>query len=417
MTRMVTGLALALAGMAAAAACSDDAAEPCVPGAGEICTIAGNGDNAYLGDDGPATSASMSLPMDTKVAPDGTLYILDWNNHRIRRVTADGTMEHVAGRGELGGTLDDPANSDFNHPTGMLFAPDGNTLFIAAWHNSMIRTLDLATGVILDNCGDGRRAYFGDGGAALEAALDLPTSIAFDPDGNLVIMDQANQVIRRVNVDGTIETIAGVCVTQRPGGCGDTPLVQCPGGSGKLTCDVEACNAPCDVGYGGDGGPATELRMAQPFGQSALPGGRIAFAADGSLIFADSGNNLIRRIGTDGIVTRIAGTAPVDGIPQRGYAGDGGPATEALLANPVDLVIGDDGTVFVSDVDNHCIRAIDPSGTIRTVAGVCGVPGYDGDGGPMGEALLKYPFGIELDGNDLYIADMGNSVVRHAVLP
>lgn len=396
-----------------AAACGDD---PCVVGAGQICTIAGNGDNAYLGDDGPATEASMSLPMDIRVAPDGSLFVLDWNNHRIRRVTEDGMIEHVAGRGELGGTLDDPALSDFNHPTGMLFSRDGGTLYIAAWHNSIIRSYDMATGVISDNCGDGRRAYFGDDGPAIDATLDLPTSIVFDPDDNLVIMDQANQVIRRINADGTIERIAGNCVTQRPGGCGDLPLFQCPNGSNKWSCDPDACEMPCDVGYGGDDGPALDMRMAQPFGQSALPGGRLAYDAEGNLLFADAANNLIRKIDTDGVVTRIAGTPPVDGLPQRGYGGDGGQATDALLANPVDLAIHADGTLYFSDVDNHCVRSIDPSGVIETVVGVCGTPGYEGDGGPATEALLKYPFGLELDGDVLYIADMGNSVIREVAL-
>lgn len=413
---MTRRIYLLLTASMVAAGCGDEA-EPCVPEAGEICTIAGDGQNGYRGDDGPALEASMSLPMDMRVAPDGSLFVLDWNNHRIRRVTADGMMEHVAGRGELGGTLDDPARSDFNHPTGLLFSPDGDTLLVAAWHNSMIRSLDVTTGAISDSCGDGKRAYFGDGGPALVASLDLPTSITWDPDGNLVIMDQANQVIRRVNADGTIERIAGVCVTVRPGGCGDAPLVECPAGSGKLSCDPEACANPCEPSYGGDGGSAMELRMSQPFGQSALPGGRLVYDPDGNLFFADSANNLIRKIDTDGIVTRVAGVAPVDGVPQRGFSGDGGPATEALLNNPVDLALADDGTLYVTDVDNHCIRAIDPSGTISTVVGVCGEKGYDGDGGPAGEALLKFPFGIELDGDHLYIADMGNSVIRLVILP
>ena len=88
-----------------------------------ICTIAGSGSNGYFGDDGPALEASFSLPQDTLTAPDGNVYILDWNNHRIRKLTTDGKVVHVAGRGELGGGLDDPANSDFNHPTGMVFNP------------------------------------------------------------------------------------------------------------------------------------------------------------------------------------------------------------------------------------------------------------------------------------------------------
>jgi hypothetical protein len=235
-------------------------------------------------------------------------------------------------------------------------------------------------------------------------------------------MDQANQVIRRVDRETlTIDRIAGVCVARRPGGCGDQALELCPGGSGKLSCDPLACGNPCDTAYGGDGGPAIDMRMAQPFGQSALPGGRMLYSPTGELYFADASNNLIRKIGTDGVVTLVAGTAPIDGEVQVGYAGDGGPATSALLNNPVDLALGADGTLYFSDVNNHCIRSVDPGGTINSVVGVCGTPSPIGDlgqgGGALDEVLLKLPFGLEIDGDNLYIADMGNSVIRHAILP
>jgi hypothetical protein len=183
--------------------------------AGNICTIAGNQENGYGGDDGPALEALFSLPQDTLTASDGTTYILDWNNHRIRKLE-DGIIRHVAGRGELGGTLDDPANSDFNHPTAMLFTPGEDRLLVAAWHNSKIRTLDLATGEIVDTCGDGRRSYWGDGGPALVASLDLPASVAWDPRGQLVILDQANQVLRYIDGAGAIHPLYGRCVIDAP---------------------------------------------------------------------------------------------------------------------------------------------------------------------------------------------------------
>ena len=147
--------------------------------------------------------------------------------------------------------------------------------------------------------------------------------------------------------------------------------------------------------------------MSQPFGQSADPAGRIVFDRAGNLIFADSANSIIRKIDAAGVVHRIAGT-PL----QFGHTGDGGPALAATLDNPVDLALADDGTLYISDVYNHCIRAIAPDQTISTVAGVCGESGYEGDGGPPTEALLKRPYGIELANGVLYIADTGNHVIR-----
>jgi hypothetical protein len=392
--------------------------------AGNICTIAGNGENGYDGDDGPALEALFSLPQDTLTSTDGTVYILDWNNHRIRKLDADGVIRHVAGRGELGGTLDDPANGDFNHPTGMLFTPGEGQMIIAAWHNSKVRTLDLGTGAITDTCGDGRRAYWGDGGPAVSASLDLPASVAWDPQGNLVILDQANQVFRFVDPAGNIHPLYGRCVIDAPapsgpGACADgvEPTV-CPavGGSssGKSTCGDPAttCTNPCTPAFNGDDIPAVDMRMGQPFGQSADPGGRMLFDPLGRLYFADAGNSIIRRIDPDGIVRRVAGIEPVEGAPQRGYSGDGGPATEALLNNPVDLALGEDGTLYFTDVYNHCVRSIDPAGIIETVAGVCGRPGSSGDGGPATDALLKRPYGVEVIPGALLITDTGNNTIR-----
>lgn len=136
------------------------------------------------------------------------------------------------------------------------------------------------------------------------------------------------------------------------------------------------------------------------------------FDPQGRLFFADAGNSIIRRIDTDGVVHRVAGIAPVDGQPQRGYSGDGGPATEALLNNPVDLALAEDGSLYFTDVYNHCVRMIDPEGTISTVVGECGRPGFSGDGGPATAALLKRPYGVELTPDALLVTDTGNNIVR-----
>jgi len=403
-------------------ACGGEDEPTCDPTVvGDICTIAGNGSFGYSGDDGPALAARMSLPQDTMMIGD-ELYILDWNNHRIRKLAGD-KIRHVAGRGELGGTLDDPANSDFNHPTGFVLDEAHNRLVIAAWHNSKLREFDLASGEIIDTCGDGRRAYFGDDGPALIASLDLPASLAYAPNGDLVIMDQANQVMRRIDSTGMIHRLAGRCVVDAAPPTGGGPCAAgveptpCPPPSNKLTCGPMAtCAAPCTPSYGGDDGPAMTMRMSQPFGQSADPAGRIAFDPAGNLYFADTGNALIRKIDPAGTVTRIAGTVPVAGAPQPGYAGDGGPALAAKLNNPVDLAFDDDGTLLFTDVYNHCVRAIDPNGMIRTVAGTCGTSGYTGDGAAAELATLKRPYGIDLVAGTLYISDTGNNVIRSVKL-
>src|SRR5690606_9118501 len=117
-------------------------------------------------------------------------------------------------------------------------------------------------------------------------------------------------------------------------------------------------------------------------------------------------------IDADGIVRRVAGLAPVDGVPQRGYDGDGMPATETRLNNPVDLALAPDGTLYFTDVYNHCVRAVDPDGIIRRVAGQCGEAGTEGDGGPADAAFLKRPYGLELTPEALLISDTGNNIIR-----
>ena len=392
------------------------------PEPGIICTIAGKAESAgYSGDDGPALQAEFSLPQDMLVADNGDMYVLDWNNHRLRVVRTDGTIEHVAGRGELGGDLDDPGSQDFNHPTNIVFTEGQESVLIAAWHNSKIREVDLSTGDVTDYAGTGKRAYEQDDGPKATASFDLPAAIEWDPDGNLVIMDQANQVIRYIDTtDGMVHKLAGQCIIDTPvaaGGPGpcDVPTA-CPGLNEKMTCGDPAatCATPCNPTYAA--GDAADLRMAQPFGQSADPAGRMAFDPDGNLIWIDTENSLIRKLDGEGNGSIVAGQPPEGGVQQKGYAGDGGPADDATLNRPVDIAIDDDGTIYFTDVFNHCVRKIDPEGEISTFAGTCEERGYSGDGGPADEAELKLPYGLELHDDTLYIVDTGNQVIRKVIL-
>jgi DNA-binding beta-propeller fold protein YncE len=421
-TTLLRTLSLTAAAAGLAACGGDDPCDPEAPNT--ICTIAGSGEQGFNGDRGPATQAAFYVPQDTAMSPDGELWVLDFNNYVVRAIDAAGNIRTVIGNG-LVGDSPDPAvprmpalDATFNHTTDLFFH-DGY-LYLSAWHNSRIKRVDLEDMMIENYAGLGRRTYYdGDGGPALMASLDLPSSIALDPDKNIVIMDQANQVVRKIDADGNITRIVGTCVVELDQPC--APGVQpqaCPD-SNKLACGdlVTECAKPCTPGYGGDGGNALDARLGQPYGQAADPAGRVVYDRAGNLLLADTENNRIRKVDKDGIITTIAGTGVA------GYSGDGGPAAQAQINRPVDVAVGPDNTVYFTDVQNNCVRKIDPAGIISAVAGRC-VPtevgaglGFSGDGGPPLEAKMDRPYGIELVGNKLYVADSYNNRIRVVNLP
>jgi len=267
------------------------AAVPCA--SGEICSIAGTGIAGDGADDLPALATRLYLPQDMTYGPDGRLYVVDWNNHRIRVIGADGVMHIVAGIGELGPSVDDPSTDRLNHPTNVAFDPMGSTdeLWIAAWHNSRVKKAQLGTDAVVNVCGTGKRGFGGNGGPAEDATLDLPVAVVFDAAGNLLIADQANQMIRKVDrVTDVISTIAGT------GHCAD------------------AVNPnPCVLN---DGGPATAAGFHFPIGQAATPGGRIALGPDGSIYVADTENFRLRRIDPSGNIVEINLTYSESSTPQ-----------------------------------------------------------------------------------------------------
>jgi hypothetical protein len=377
-------VALLLAGALGCSSPGSEGKKGQLCGSGQICTLAGTGIAGDGADGLAALQTRLYLPQDMTVGPDGRLYVVDWNNHRIRSIDEQGVMHIVAGIGELGPTIDDPSTGRLNHPTNVTFDPMGppNIMIIAAWHNSRVMKVDLDTTDIVDICGTGARGFGGDGGPAEMAILNLPVGVVYDAAGNLLIADQANNMVRKVDrATDVISTIAGV------GHCADSVNPN-----------------PCVLN---DGGPATMAGFHFPVGQAASPGGRIALGADGSIYVADTEDFRLRRIDPQGITTTVAGTGTW------GFAGDGGPATAAELGRLSDVAVGADGRIFIADTDNDCVRVITTDGNIATFAGQCGQAGFAGDDGPATAALLDRPFGVEVGpAGEVYIADTHNQRIR-----
>lgn len=397
---------IAIAALALAACGAPDRGPPCA--LGTICTVAGTGEQG-IGEDGlSAHRTDLYLPVDVARGPDGRMFIVDFNNHRVLAVGEDGLAHVVVGTGFIGDGPPGPAReSALLHPSSIAFDRDGRML-LAAWHNYRIKRVDLAAGTLEDLVGSGEPGYSGELGDAAGARLDLPSGLAVDAEGQVLLVDQGNQVIRRVAADGTIARFAGRCVVDEceTGQASD----RCPDSDRTYCGEPAACASPCMAAFDGDGGDALDARFSFSSGATATPSARIAFGPDGSLYVADTESHRVRRIGADGVVTTVAGTG------EPGTGGDGGPATAARLSSPSDVAVGPDGTLYVADTGSSCVRAIDVSGVITTLAGRCGERGLAGDGGPPGDALLDRPLGLEIapDGHVL-IADTHNQRVRMVV--
>jgi hypothetical protein len=374
--------------------------EPDCGGLGAVCTVIGTGQAGVdLTEGGRATAAPLYLPQDLTFVPGGNAFVSDWNNARIREYNpVDGTITTAVGTGVSADGPPGPAlSSALNHMTGMTYDGNGG-LYIAAFHNSRVKHLDLTTRTVTFDCGNGMRSFTGDGGPASMAGLDLPVSVAVDSIGRLLIADQANNRIRRVDLDGIITTVAGTGLGAGFDPVTERPIPDCIGASidGEVDCFVD-----------GDLATAT---LNNPRGQAADPGGRISIDANDIVYIADTANNAIRRLDIEGnSLTTIAGLGPLEG----GYSGDGGPAELARFNRPSDLEVHPDGSIYVADTFNHCIRVIRPDGIVETVAGVCGETGPLQDGGDRLETYFDRPYGLTMgpDGN-LYVADTGHNVIR-----
>ena len=409
---------------------------------GVISTVAGNGTNGFSGDSGPATSAALSSPAGVAFDSAGNLFIADQGNYRVRRVdAATQVITTVAGGASCGencyvsGEGGPATSAQLVSPTAVAADSMGN-LFIADDPNALeksdnrVRRVDAATQVITTVAGNGAGGYNGDGVPATEAALNDAIDIAVDSGGNLFIADRDNERVRRVDAaTGVITTVAGNGMYGYSGEGGPATSAGLAGPSGvaidsagnlfiadtysyrvrrvdgatQVITTVVGNGMDC---FSGDGGPATDAALCEPWG--------VTLDSAGNLFIADTGNRIRRVDGVTGVITTVAG----NGID--GYAGDGGPATAAALFVPSGVAVDSAGSLFIADTGNQRIRRVDSvTGVISTVAGngylnpyySCG--GYSGDGVPATSAELNCPSGIAVDSaGNLFIADSGNQRIR-----
>ncbi len=323
-----------------------------LPGDGIIETIAGTGTPGFSGDGGAAINAQMDGPASVAVDASGNIFIADYYNHRVRRVTPDGRMTTVAGNGTLGFSGDGgfAASAMLSYPTDVAVDRLGN-LFIADAQNQRIRKVD-SSGMISTVAGSGTSGFSGDGGAATTASLNYPTGVAVDAAGNLFIADSGNNRIRQVNAAGKISSAAG---------------------NGTM-------------GFAGDGGAASAARLSNP--------GRVAINGAGDLFFVDSGNKRVRKVNSMGIITTVAGS----GAGPTGPSTDGLPAVSQTLANPTAIAFDVKDNLVVCDTGSGRIRRVDSSGIMRTIVGNPAGSNYSSTDGTRTTAVELYlPGGLAID--------------------
>jgi uncharacterized protein (TIGR03437 family) len=332
---------------------------------GTISIVAGNGLARYAGDGGPARAASISQPWGIAVDSAGNLYFADSNNGRIRKIDSAGIITTVAGGG--GPTPGDGSQATqvtLVQPVAVAFDPSGNMLILERG-NTRLRSVNKA-GVISTIAGNGTLTFAGDGGPATSASLQAAEGLTVAPDGTIYIADANNGAVRKIDTKGIITTFAGR---------GPDP------------------NAA--------GGTATGVALFQPTA--------VALDPQGNLYIAENSGNRARRVSPQGILTNLAGTG------QPGFSGDGGAAIQAKFAQCFGITLDSGGNAYISDRLNGRIRRVDANGTVTTVAGV---GRFVGDGGPAANAVLSGPdesgsgqIGSDPQGN-IYVADRSAHRIR-----
>lgn len=358
-------IAACLAAVVYGLGCGDPCAEP---EPGMVCQLAGTGSRAFNGDGLSPMDTAFYLPSLARPGPDGRVYIVDFNNHRIRAIDGDRVIT-VVGSGEhyFASTGIPAIESPLENPIDMDFSPNGDLIFVS-FHDPRLLRVD-NDGVLRGVAGIGEMGDSGDGGPANAARFTELTGVAAAADGAVYLADGGAARVRVIRPDGTVEAYAGTGT----------------------------------AGMAGDGGPATAAQLTYP---TAL-----AVAPDGTLLIADARAHVVRRVDASGIITTIAGTG------QAGSSGDGGPATSAEIDSPEGVAVHPaDGSIYISEWGGHRIRRIDPGGAIETIAGT-GQASLSGNGALARDAAFAGPARLFVSEDRLYVADQLNDCIRVIYLP
>ena len=374
---------------------------------GRIQTIVGTGASGFSGDGGPASAAQLTTPNSIFVTRSGNLLISDSGNNRIRQVTAsDGVIQTIIGNGVPTFTGDggSAVNASINWPTSAISDELGN-LYVADRGNQRIRRVDVVTRAISTIIGRGDVGFAGDGVSATASPLSAPTGLAIDPAGTVYFSDRDNRRVRKI-VNVTADKIPPVIGITAP-----TVLRSWRVATGSFSLS----------GVATDNNQLATVRWFNDRGGMGAVTGSNTWRIDS--IRLQQGLNRIRVVAWDiggnsssasidvwleveSVVSTIAGSGA------KGADGDGRLATMAGLYLPSAIAFDKSGNLYIADTGNHRIRRVAPSGQITAYAGN-GMLGSSGDGGPATEATLNSPGALAFDSRgNLYIADTGNHRIR-----
>jgi serine/threonine protein kinase, bacterial len=312
-----------------------------------VIALAGSGNSGYI--DGQGSIAEFYQPTGIAVDTSGNIYVADFQNNVIRKITGAGVVSTLAGNIRAGAINSVGINASFFQPSCVAVDVSGN-VYVADDGNNLIREIS-PNGTVTTIAGSGAAGFVNGNGTT--ASFNAPQGIALDATGNIYVADYGNNLIRKIDAGGTVTTFAG----------------------------------------NGNQGQADSTGTAASFYKPAA----LTVDALGNVYVADYGNNVIRKITPAGATTTFAGS---------GLTGSAdGTANKASFNGITGLTADASGNLYVADYGNNCIRLISPSGAVTTLR--------SGSGNTGNVLVFKHPYGVALDAaGNIYVSDYGDNTIQ-----